>query len=488
MIKADQIAFDTVKKLFKDDNGESFQMTVGQIALFRAIYEKQKPRIQFECYTQYGKSDVVSMAVLLRATTFPEKWVVLGGTKDKARIIMGKLIKHLFENDYTLGKFQVGNDETLENIRRYKSKDHVSFKIDDGGNLGDVVVLSADTKKQKQDAGDILIGHGSKNLIEDDAALIPDNIHGKAMRMLGGHKDNFLLKITNTFGRNHAFKSSNDPKYLKIKVDHKQGVEEGRITNDFVEEMKGVLSPVMFGILYECVYPPSDLVEEGDWIPLLTEEVVESAQQRLVMANGVKRLGGDIAEGTNFNSFVIRQDNYARVKEKTLEKDLMKTAEKVEDIRKEERIASDEVYLDGIGVGSGVVSRCHQLGSPVNGIRTGESATEKTKIDLVEDPIEFSNLRAQINWAAKLWIEQGGALEPHADWKQATKMRYKTDGGKAIKIMSKEMMRAKGLIDATESPDTWEAFYLTFAPKVIQKMGAASASVSALPYYPELGI
>lgn len=124
----------------------------------------------------------------------------------------------------------------------------------------------------------------------------------------------------------------------------------------------------------------------------------------------------------------------------------------------------------------------------MNGIKTGESATEKTKAELQENPIEFANLRAQINWAAKLWIEQGGALERHVDWKQATKMRYKTDGGKAIKIMSKEMMRAKGLLDATESPDTWEAFYLTFAPKVISNIINAKASQPIEGYYPELGI
>lgn len=494
------MAYQMVRKLFKDDNGNPFEMTFGQIRLFRAIYEKQHPRIQFECYTQYGKSDVVSMATLLRATTFAEKWIILGGTKDKAEIIMGKLIKHLFENDYTLSKFQIGEDESLESIRRHKSKDHISFRVDELGNMGEVLILSADTKKKREDAGDILIGHGGKNLIEDDAALIPDNIHGKAMRMLGGHKDNFLLKITNSFGRNHAYRSSalkqcdekNEPRpadyisdagYRVLKVDWKQGIEEGRVTPDYIEEMRSVLSPIMFGVLYDCIYPPSDLVEEGDWIPLFTEEAIEEAQRRKVSPIGIKRLGADIAEGTNFNSFVIRQDNYAKVKEKTLEKDLMQTAEKIEQIRKDEHVLSIETYIDGIGVGSGVVSRCHQLGSKVNGIKTGDSPTEKKAKDLVADPVEFSNLRAELNWKAKLWIEQGGALEPHPDWMQACKMRYKTDGGKAIKIMSKEMMRAKGLLDPTESPDTWEAFYLTFAPKSVKIVPMTQASLPVLPFY-----
>ena len=205
MNNEDKRAYDIVRKLFKDDYGEPFEMTAGQIQLFRAIYEKQYPRLQFDCYTQYGKSDIVSMAVLLRATTFPEKWPILGATKDKAGIIIGKLIKHLFENDYTLSKFQIDADESLEKIKRTRSKEVLTFRVDKSGAIGTVLSMSADARRKTQDAGDILIGHGAQNLIEDDAALIPDPIHGKAMRMLGGFpKDNFLLKITNAFGRNHA--------------------------------------------------------------------------------------------------------------------------------------------------------------------------------------------------------------------------------------------------------------------------------------------
>mgnify|MGYP001591217854 CR=1 FL=1 len=487
MNQADLKAYQIVRKLFKNDFGEPFEMTAGQIILFRSIYEKQNPRIQFECYTQYGKSDVVSMAVLLRASTFPEKWVILGGTKEKAGIIMGKLIKHIFENDYTLGKFQLDKKDSLEEIRRYKSKDHVNFKIDDTGKLGDVMILSAETTKKGQDAGDILIGHGAQNLLEDDAALIPDHIHGKALRMLGGHKNNFLLKITNTFGRNHAYRSSNDPLYLKIKIDYEQGINEGRITSDYVEEMRRNLDEIMFGILYKCQYPPANIVEEGDWIPLITEDLINEAQIRKLAANGIKRLGGDIAEGGNYNAFVIRQDNYARVKEKNLEPDLMKTADKIQEIRKEEYIQLNEIFIDAIGIGSGVVSRLHQLNTDVNGIKTGEKSKKKTKIEKIENPIEYSNIRAEINWEAKLWIEHGGALEPHADWKQGTKIRYKTDGGKAIRIMSKEMMRARGLISHMESPDVWDAFVLTFAPKILQVVNA-QASKPVLPYYPEIGL
>lgn len=459
-----QRAFQIVRRLFKDDYGNPFEMTPGQIELFRAIYERREPRNQFDCYTQYGKSDVVSMAVLLRAATFAEKWPILGATKDKAGIIMGKLIKHIFENEYTLAKFQIGKDESLERIKRDRSRDHITFRVDDTGAIGEVLTLSADARRKTRDAGDILIGHGAPNLIEDDAALIPDNIHGKAMRMLGGHKENFLLKITNSFNRNHAYRSSIDPKFKLFKIDYNQGIDEGRLTPEYIEEMKGLLDPVMFGILYECKYPPEEMIEDGGWMPLFTETDVEEAQKRKVEGIGFNILGCDIAEGINANAFVIRRSNIARVQGKTMEKDLMKTAEYIDrDIIMRERVSPQMTFVDAVGVGSGVVSRLHERGLKVNGIKSGEKAKEKNAVEKQLDPISFYNQRAEMYWKARLWIRQGGALEPSPDWAQLTKIRYRESSDKTIQIMPKEEMRVRGLMMATESTDVPDAFALTFA-------------------------
>lgn len=501
----DQIAYDIVKKLFKNDYGEPFEMTVGQIALFRAIYEKQFPRIQFDCYTQYGKSDVVSMAVLLRVTTFQEKWIILGATKDKAGIIMSKLIKHIFENDYTLSKFQVDEGESLDFIRRNRSKDNLTFKVSEN-EIGQVITLSADARRKSQDAGDILIGHGGQNLIEDDAALIPDPIHGKALRMLGGHAnhDSFLLKITNSFGHNHAYRSAVDsdnpvgthepekinenPLFHRIVIDYRQGLLEGRLTDEYVNEMRAALDPVMFGILYECVYPPADMVEDGGWMPYLTEEQVKAAEARAaqIQSVGKKRLALDVAEGTNYNSYVTRTDNLARVKEKNLEPDLMKTAERFGAVITEERIDPNYSWIDATSIGSGVYARAKQMGIQTNAFKGGEKPTEKTEEEMKKNPIEFYNMRAECYWLFRDWILAGGALEPHKDWMQLIKLRYRTTSDKKIQMMSKEEMRARGLLAQSESTDTPDAASMTFAP--VKKMVYNQASEVVRPYYPELNL
>lgn len=504
MNAADKQAFDIVKKMFRNDYGHPFEMTDGQISLFRAIYEKQAPRNQFECYTQYGKSDTVSMATLLRATTFPEKWIILGGSKEKAGIIMSKLIKHIFENEYTLGKLQLAEGESLERLKHERSKDRITFQVDDAGNVGEVVILSAETRKKGEDAGDILIGHGGQNLIEDDAALIPDLIHGKAMRMLGGHKTNFLLKITNTFGRNHAYKSSSIEEYDKfkaprpnyytsdagynvIKIDYIQGIREGRMTQEYADEMRGILDPIMFGILYDCVYPPADMVDEAGWMPLITEEELENAMSRSVEAYGSKRLGADISEGVNYNAFVLRYDNLARIKEKNLERDLMKTADRIADITREEGLYGANVSVDATGVGAGVASRLIQRRIPVNAVKVGEKAPPRDRNDV--SPVDFANLRAYLYWQLKTWIRQGGALERHKDWYQLLKIRYREGNGSKIEIMPKERMRAEGLLTMSESTDVPDALALTFTKAAYDPFVAPpQQSAPAAPYYPELGI
>lgn len=484
----DERAWHIVNKLFKNDYGEPFDLTPGQITLFRAIYEKQYPRVQFDCYTQYGKSDTVSMAVLLRATTFAEKWPILGATSDKARIIVEKLIKHIFENDYTLSKFEIAADESVERIRRERSKDKLTFKVDDTGGIGTVIAMSADARRKSKDAGDILIGHGAPNLIEDDAALIPDPIHGKALRMLGGHKNNFLLKITNSFNRNHAYRSRIDPKFHKIVIDYKQGLEEGRLTQEYIDEMRQVLDPVMFGILYECVYPPEDMIEDGGWMQLLTTDQVKEAESRAtVQAKGEKRMALDPAEGTNFSATVIRYDNLAKVKGKSLEKDPMKTAEQFVVDLSEERVQAENAWIDAVGLGSGIYARVRQLGPQVNAFKGGDNPTKKTNAELLINPTEFKNLKAECFWKMRDWILQGGALVPNADWAQLAKIRYRITVDKKIEIMPKEVMRALGYLGASESTDVPDGLSMTFAPSAkIEVMAQQSQPLA--PFYPEIGI
>lgn len=478
MSNEDKRAYEIVKKMFRNDNGEPFLMTEGQISMFRAIYERQYPRIQIETYTQYGKSDVISIAVLMRAATFPERWPILAPTGPKTKIIMEKVIKHIFENEYTKGKFRIGSDESMERIKRTRSQNRLTFKVDKAGNMGEIFVLSAEARKRTDDAGDILMGFGAPNLIEDESALIPDRVRGKIIRMLGGHKDNFLCKIGNTFTRGHFLRTHNDSHYHKIHIDCDQGIREGRITQDFVDEARRECNDdILFNILYKCQFPTEDEIDEADWIILMKEDEIRDAMKRtMVEPKGIRRLGVDVARGgRDYNVWCLRTDNIAKRIKKNKDPDLMSVANATKELLKDEHIAPEDVYIDDVGYGGGVVDRLKELGFDVNGINEASSASDKDF---------FANIKAEMYSNGAKWIRRGGVLEDdEALAYQLIKTRWKKNSSGRMMIKPKRLLR----LDGYDSPDDLDAFMLTFAKEgkeIIEQK--ATSPVSA--YYPELGI
>lgn len=93
--------------------------------------------------------------------------------------------------------------------------------------------------------------------------------------MLGDNSaDNFLVKIGNPFKRNHFLKSYQSDRYYKIEIDYLRGMQEGRLTEDFIEEMR---EQPNFDIFYECKFPAADAIDDKGWVPLLTEDDVRRA-------------------------------------------------------------------------------------------------------------------------------------------------------------------------------------------------------------------
>jgi len=60
-----------------------------------------------------------------------------------------------------------------------------------------------------------------------------------------------------------------DPSYHKIRIDYKQGLIEGRITQEFVDEMR---QQPFFGVLYECITPKSDTTDERGWDSIINKK------------------------------------------------------------------------------------------------------------------------------------------------------------------------------------------------------------------------
>ncbi|MDE1866721.1 MAG: hypothetical protein KGI08_03295 [Thaumarchaeota archaeon] len=439
-----------VHRLFKDRNGESRLMTPGQDYIFKNIFGRIHNRLHIMCFTRYGKSDTVGPAVLLRAATFPEKWSIIAGQKEKAKIIMDYIIEHIFDNDYMKDRYIPDKGESWESIRRHRNKNRLTFATDqtkDGKTLlSEIFIGSA------KDA----LGFGAKNVVADESALIPDDQWALVMRMLGDDPhDNFMAKIGNPFTRGHFLDSYRDPKYRKIVIDCYRGLQEGRITQDTIDEMKEL---AFFPVLYECKFPSANEIDEQGYMQLLVENDIQVAQTRVVEPAGIPRLGLDVAKGgRNFNCWVLRLDNVARVIDKNHEENSVTIAEQTMKIMDREHINPHAVFIDDTGVGHGVVSVLKSRGLPVNAVNNGDAARKSD---------QFINVRAESyagEYGVMTWIKQGGRLDPSKEWLELTRIRYKKDIGGRTKIESKEDMIKRGV----QSPDVADALALTFAKQKI---------------------
>jgi hypothetical protein len=435
-----------VRTLYKNPQGEPFEMTDGQASLFDAIYRRLKRRLLVLCYTQYGKSEITAMAVLTRVTTFPERWSIIGGTEEKAKIIMNKLIGHIFDNEYTKSKLNLKNQESMERLRHERSRSRLTFNVGDG--IGEVFILSGDSSKKGQDAGDTLVGQGAANILVDDAPLLGDTINAKMVRMLGGFKDNFLIKIGNALGRNHFYRAFVSDKYTNIVLDHNLGIEEGRQTPEFFEDIKEEMNDdILFDSFYRCIFPPEDSAIGGVWVPLFTPTDIEKAQEETPHF-GEKKLGVDVADsGEDHDIIVSRSNSYAEVIYDTQESDQMKLSGMV--ISKHREIDAGRVYVDRNGVGAGLCSRLRELGFPHRGINYGERQTNNL----------FANKKAELFWAAKKWINNGGKLSKDKRWLQLANVMYQVvDSTGKVQIMPKRIALNMGI----KSPDVADAFAMTF--------------------------
>lgn len=254
----------------------------------------------------------------------------------------------------------------------------------------------------------------------------------------------------------NAFNGPNASDWWGLKV---SGYESSRVTQKSIEWAKKEYgeNSNKFRIRVLGEFPESD---EDVVVP---PELAESAIDRDVMATGPVVWGLDVARyGDDRSVLVKRQGRKVLAPPKAWRKlDLMQLAARIVEEYKAERIdlRPDEVLIDSIGLGAGVVDRLRQLHNEgqfppmVRGINVSEASSMSDR---------FLRLRDELWWAIRDWLATREASLPNdpALIKEITSPTYMfTSGTQRIKVESKDEMRARGV----ESPDLADALMLTFA-------------------------
>jgi hypothetical protein len=352
----------------------------------------------------------------------------------------------------------------VERIQTEFSKDRIAWV--DGREILTLTASAGSNSGDINKGAKSLMGFGGSDVIVDESALIPDPIFGKIFRMLGGDAENSrLIQISNPFNLNHFYKASIDPNYLHICIDYRQAIAEGRLNQRFVDEARNSMSPELFKIFYEVKfvvgsedgYITNDDYESGllyqkterERFDLLTEAEKMAAlqnQPRKKMGVDVAYYGGDksvilIRQGTK----ILHKQSFEKIRQPAFRGEIVKAAQTF-------GIEWEDVNIDYIGVGVGLVEELQDEGMEVCGVIVSESP---------EDAALYLNKRAELWGRMKIGIREGLEV-PEGELKTQTlgpKYEYRYQNkGVVRKVESKEDMQRRGI----DSPDEADALALTY--------------------------
>lgn len=132
-----------------------------------------------------------------------------------------------------------------------------------------------------------------------------------------------------------------------------------------------------------------------------------------------------------------------------------------------ERHKPDAVFVDGGGVGGGVVDRLKQMGYRVIEVQSGEAAYDSDK---------YLNKRAEMWGEMREWLSIGCIENDAALIDDLTGPEYAVALKGQLKLETKEAMKKRGL----SSPDDADALAMTFAERVARRDAPSLRSRSRL--------
>ena len=213
---------------------------------------------------------------------------------------------------------------------------------------------------------------------------------------------------------------------------------------------------------------------KGDSDSLIAVDDIVRAMERVTTLLGFeKKMGVDVARyGDDRTAILIRQAQAAIRKEVFSGQDLMTVTGHVIRIAKEENVRPNNIYVDVIGVGAGVVDRLREQGWNINAVNVADKA---------KDTEQYANLRCELYNGVKEWLATA-SLPKDDDYYEMANIKYSFNSRGQMLLESKEDMKKRGL----SSPDVADALALTFA-RSSQLTGPIEQSKPIMPFYPELG-
>lgn len=416
-----------VRTYFKNDEGKPLELTPYQTAFLRDVLLKKNNKIIFCASTRSGKSEVISIAIILLALIYPnEEITVVSATWAQSQIIFLKAKQHLRDSPTVFAQVDISNEFSKQ---EFNIINHSTVKCMSAGGSS---------------KGEGLLGFGSTILVLDESGSIEDEIYyQKILRMIAtGRRPRMIIESGTPHRKNHFYETWTNPDYKKYHVTWRDAVDAGQINEEEIKSLRQRLSEIEFKMWYEAEFP--DEAEDS----LFKYKDVLNAQEAKIEGEGIRVLGVDVARfGIDITVFIVMTiiNNLYRVDDIQIIKksDLMQVVGKIVTLDREYKFT--RINVDVIGVGSGVVDRLAEIESVSNKINPahyGESPTNE------EDRSRFSNKKAQQYFRLKKIFEEGRISIPANKTliDELLAMRYEFTSSGKLKI-----------IDPEKSPDYADA-------------------------------
>lgn len=289
-------------------------------------------------------------------------------------------------------------------------------------------------------------------LVADEASGVPEAVFEAAAGSMSGEEACTILLGNPTRSSGFFFDTHNRLKdqWWTRRV---SCVDSPRVSVAYVEEMKQrygedsnayrvrVLGE--FPLSDDDTVVPMHLIEAA-----MARDLVEDEKAHAIWALDVARFG------TDRSALAKRRGQVITEIKKWAGLDLMQlTGAVVAEYQSTlHHLRPAEILVDSIGLGSGVVDRLRELKLPARGVNVSESPSMKGT---------YQNLRAELWFATKAWLEQRGCKLPRDEdlMAELAGPRFKFSSSGKLQVESKDDMRKRGL----RSPDLADAVCLTMA-------------------------
>lgn len=139
--------------------------------------------------------------------------------------------------------------------------------------------------------------------------------------------------------------------------------------------------------------------------------------------------------------------------------DTMTLAAEIATLADQEKV--DAIFVDGVGIGAGVVDRLRQMKRECFDVQSGGKPSGL----YFDEPIKVKNKRVEMWAAGRQWLRIGAIPDDNELEADLTGIEYGYDADNAMMLERVEDMKKRGLA----SPDNATALFLTFAEPVAPK-------------------